>query len=516
MDAACAKDPECVYVEGTKAAAASLGRVLILGLGVSGKAAARYCASLVGGRVQALFVAAGARTSDSERFCTDELPAGTAVAYGDDGVSQLIAGMDDASEAPFDLCIASPGIPFWHELYEQALAASAELVSEVDFAWRESARDSRWVAITGTNGKTTTTALCAALLQAGGLSANAVGNIGDTCIEAVSAGETDVYVAELSSYQLASCKRFVPDAAVILNITPDHLHWHKSFEAYRQAKLDVLDMLARGDDGLAVLDATDDEVRACVRSLRAQSEEQRGFAYIPLGTKAGIGGDMRAACGADNAAFLDGQGVMRIAYRGVVHAVGAATDAELKGEHNVHNMLAAASVAVGFGIDDDRIEDTMLAFPALEHRIEPCGSVAGIECFNDSKATNTDAVLKALAAFQGQRLVVLLGGQDKGTDLAELVTAVHEASFAAVCYGEAGPRFMRAFEEARGKAPEGFQVFAAQHMEEALERALQIARPGDVVLLSPACASFDEFKSFEHRGRVFKDLVAAHAARQGA
>ena len=506
------------YLENTKMAAAHLGKVLVLGLGVSGKATARYCADLLGGRVDELYVAAGARNADSEAFVAT-LPAAVAVEFGDDAVGPLA----EAAGGSFDICIASPGIPYWAPLYEQGQKASDELVSEVEFAWRESAEDSTWVAITGTNGKTTTTACCAAVLQAAGMAAAAVGNIGDTCITAVKGASTDVYVAEVSSYQLASTRYFAPDVAVLLNITPDHVHWHKTLEAYAQAKFNVLRNLdsARGVSPklggrrVAILDATNDVVRAKVRECKAIDEQARGFSYIPLGTKAGIFGDMRAACGALNAAFLDEDGHLHVAFDGTDHVLLAAEDLKIPGEHNIGNALMVAATAIVLGVADDVVSQALASFESLPHRIEPCGTVNGVRCYNDSKATNPDATIKALAAFPTTRPVVLLGGDDKGTDLAELVDTAYAHVRAAVCFGAGGPRFRDAFEQAADRAPQDFVLVSAGGLEDALDTALGIARAGDVLLLSPACASFDEFHSFEERGDVFKQLVAQRAEKAG-
>ena len=510
-----------------------LGNVLVLGLGKTGKSVARYCAGLLGSRVDALFIAAGGRNADSQAFIEslagETSNSGTpfSYAFGDDALEGV--------EEHFDLCIASPGIPFWHELYVAGAAHSDELISEVEFSWRESDADSTWVAITGTNGKTTTTALAAHVLRECGFEADAVGNIGDVCLDAVTAGRTRVFVAEVSSYQLHSTRLFAPDVAVMLNITPDHIHWHKTLEAYRDAKFQLLDNIGRfassrtssskpdvrleakrPTGSVAILDATNDVVRAKVRELKGLTREERGFDYIPMGTAEGIHGDMRAKCGADNAAFLDGQGRLHVALAGQEHVLGTAADLQIKGEHNASNALAAAAVAVALGADDAAIASALVAFKPLEHRIEPCGSVRGIACYNDSKATNVDATLKALAAFPGQDVAIMLGGDDKGTDLSDLVAATHKHARVAVCYGEGGPRFHEAFKAAAAQAPAGFTLIAADHMEDALDATLAAARPGGVVLLSPACASFDEFRSFEHRGDVFKQLVAARAQAQGA
>ena len=521
-----------------------LGDVLVLGLGKSGKSVARYLVSLLGTRVESMFIAAGARNGDSESFVESLAVSGASYAFGD----EALAGLD----RHFDLCIASPGIPFWHQLYVDGARLSEELISEVEFSWRESALESTWIAITGTNGKTTTTALAAHVLRECGFAAEAVGNIGDVCLDAVAAGRTSVYVAEVSSYQLESTRLFAPDIAVMLNITPDHLHWHRSFEAYRDAKFKLLRgvagkcasgvplrgglsttaprVSARDDEaggasrferegdggmlrqtgGLAILDATNDVVRAKVRELK-----EAHASYVPLGTADGIAGDMRARCGAANAAFIGDDGMLTVAYRGCEHAVVPVRDLLIHGEHNASNALAAAAVAVCMGAPDDSIAAALASFEPLEHRIEPCGSVGGVACYNDSKATNVDAACKALSAFPGKRVVVLLGGDDKGTDLAALVACVHASAGVAVCFGDAGQRFVEAFQAAGVSAPAGFVLARANHMADAFDVALQHAASGDVILLSPACASFDEFTSFEQRGDVFKQLVAERAQACG-
>lgn len=459
---------------------------------------------MLGDRVSSLFVAAGARNDDSVAFVESIACAGVTYAFGDDALDSF-----DSDDRPFNVCIASPGIPYWHDLYVNGVRLSRELISEVEFAWRESDPASTWVAITGTNGKTTTTACCAHVLSECGYAARAVGNIGDVCLDAVLAGETDVYVAEVSSYQLYSMPGFIPDIAVLLNITPDHLHWHKTLEAYAQAKFHLLDNLARrgADGGVAIMDATNDVVRQRVRAYRRTTDDERGFAYIPMGTSEGIRGDMRARCGSDNAAFLDGHDALHVAFAGVDHELATSDDLLIKGDHNVSNALAAAAVAVALGADDEAISRGLCSFAPLEHRIEPCGNVGGIACFNDSKATNVDATLKALAAFPGKRLHILLGGDDKGTDLSDLVAATCAHACTAVCFGQAGPRFAEAFGDRAG-----IEILRAAHLEDALDAALSVAEPGDVVLLSPACASFDEFKSFEERGDVFKRLVVERAS----
>ena len=483
-------------IPGRKHAPARLGRVLVLGLGKSGKAAVDYCLDLVGSRVESVTVAAGARTPDAEAFAQAARSRGARVFFDHEDI-----------EEAYDLCIASPGIPQTSAFYASAEAACGELVSEIEFAWRESAADARWVAITGTNGKTTTTSLATAILREGGFDARAVGNIGDVALIGVAAGDADVYVAEVSSFQLASTRLFAPNVAVVLSITPDHLAWHGGFEAYAEAKFKALSNLSSAPGAVAVLAATDDTVRAKVRELKSLGEA-RGFAYIPIGTASGLRESMVDRCGAEAAAFVDVDETLRIDVAGTTHRLCAVADLPIKGEHNIENALAAASCAIALGVSDETISRALAEFPPLEHRIEPCGEVSGVAFVNDSKATNVDATIRAYSAFAPGTAVVLLGGCDKMTDLAPLVKATRENAKAAVCFGDAGERFFGAFAQA---AAEGFPVVRAQHLADAFDAACSIAEPGDTVLLSPACSSFDEFSCFEERGEAFKELVRIRA-----
>lgn len=483
------------YLPGTKQAPVSLGKVLVLGLGKSGKAVSSYCKNLLGSRVDTLTIAAGADNPAAREF---------AASLEERGVEVLFETYDFSES--YDICIASPGISEFSDFYQAAKRVAREVVSEVEFAWRESSADSVWIAITGTNGKTTTTALAAHLLQSAGKRAAAVGNIGDTCIDAVAQGNLDYYVAEVSSYQLASTRNFAPQAAVLLNITPDHIKWHKTHEAYCEAKRKVYANCTEGS--VVVLDATNDTVRGYVREMKAQNPDERGYAYIPMGTSCGLASSMIEACSSENAAYLDGNQLV-VVY-GQEHRLVLADDLQIKGEHNASNALAAASAVLALGCSAEEVRKGLKSFEPLEHRIEPCGSVTGVRCYNDSKATNVDATLKALAAFGSERPVVLLGGDDKGTDLSELVEGAQAHCKSVICFGAAGPRFFEAFKNS------GVDHFSADQLRDALTVALSHAEAGDIVVLSPACASFDEFSCFEERGEVFKSLVREFAEERGA
>ena len=505
---------QTTLLNNTKHAASPLGHILVLGLGVSGTAMRNYCLDMLDSP------AAGDSASGSQspnpspsRLTALSVLTGTDEAGFDletttpGGVTRqhfaTLSGMAERVGAAFDLCVASPGISQFGPLYETAASLAKETISEVEFAWRESAADSKWIAITGTNGKTTTTALIAHLLKSCGMKAAAVGNIGDTCITAVARGDIDVYVAEVSSYQLASCKLFAPDCALLLNITPDHLAWHKSFEAYVEAKGNIFANLRACAENYAVIDATNEVARSFVKTLRDEGR----CAYVPVGTAEGISGDMRARCGSTNAAFWREDGMLVVALNGSEYELVPANDLIIEGEHNIGNALMAASAALCMQAPIDAIRQGLRTFAPLEHRLEPCGSVGGVACYNDSKATNPEATLVALHAFESKRPIVLLGGDDKGTSLTELASCAAQTCQAAVCFGAAGPRFADAI------AQTALPYKLVANMEEALDTALGMAQAGGTVLLSPACASFDEFDNFEQRGRVFKQLVAARQAQ---
>jgi UDP-N-acetylmuramoylalanine--D-glutamate ligase len=495
-----------------------------LGVGTTGQAVIDYCLTLMGcgeGRVVSLTIYPGSAAPP-------ELP--------DDPRIQVHPAIQTV-RGSYDLTIVSPGIPPTSELYRSAQSCSRELISEPEFAYRES--PDHWLAVTGTNGKTTTTALLTHLLTVAGWKARAVGNIGTPCISAVAQRQPGEWlVAELSSYQLASTRLFAPEAAILLNITPDHLSWHGSLTEYAQAKELVFANMAPGSP--RIIDATAAETRALVKRFRA-----KGQRVIPLGTAEGLWGDMTTRCGALEAAFVEStSSLLTVVCAGQRHGLLPAAELQIKGSHNQQNALAAAAAALAIGVSLAAVREGLATFRPLEHRIEPSGTVCGVHFFNDSKATNPEATIKALSAFDDLPVVLMLGGRDKGTELTELVAACEDSCRAVVCYGEAGRRLYAAFNDhprperqrlkhiafksrsrsnvciARfsgclqltGAFPE---VALAGDFRQAFDAAVGLAQAGDVLLLSPACASFDEFDSYEHRGAVFKALVQGLGAEDG-
>jgi len=383
----------------------------------------------------------------------------------------------------FDLCIASPGIPPSAPIMASAREACPRVVSEVEFAYRRSSCP--WVAVTGTNGKTTTTALLAHLLNAGGIPARPVGNYGPPAMDAVAdADSQEVLVAEVSSFQLALTDTFKPRAAVLLNITPDHIDWHGSFEAYASDKARIFANL--GADDVAVIDVDDEGSAPYAETVAA-----RGVRVVRVS---------RGHAAEQGAGVVDGILTLQTA-EGLAPLV-AASELRIRGPHNVSNALAAAAAAHSLGASPSDIAWGLRSFEPIEHRLEPAGDACGAEWFNDSKATNPDAVFKALASFEGSELLVLLGGRNKGNDFRPLARVVAETCYGVVLFGEAREELASAF------AGADLDVREVPDLKGAVAAACSMARAGSAVVLSPACASFDEFANYEERGRVFKRLVA--------
>ena len=490
-----------------------MGRdVLILGLGASGAAAAGHALS----DGESVVVYAGTATPASRETARELEAAGARVVFDCEDV-----------EGSHALCVASPGIPQTSHFYESALRASDELICEPEHAWRSSPEG--WVGVTGTNGKTTTAALIAHILSACGDPCSLCGNTQDaTATEAaLSRADGGSIVCELSSYQLASTTRFAPEVGVLTNIGSDHLAWHGGQSEYARAKLRLFANMGAGST--AVVCAEVDGWEDLERDLLS-----RGADFVVVGVRrerscAWCEGDPSRS---DSVLHLvDGDGT-----DSVLCTVG---DLSIRGPHNVSNALAAAVAARARMRGDDpppvagipfcssgagarvrrdeqngisgtcsggvtQIAAALATFEPLAHRIESCGSADGIEFLDDSKATNTDAAIVAVRSFPGRPVVLLAGGRDKNGPLDDLVTVCRECCRHVVAYGEAQERFYSAMRS--GNVP----VTRAEGMRDAFDEACSIARPGDVVLLSPACASFDEFSSFAERGDVFKELVAQH------
>jgi UDP-N-acetylmuramoylalanine--D-glutamate ligase len=392
------------------------------------------------------------------------------------GVKLELGAHTAASFLAQDLIVVSPGVPANLPALELARAKGIPVWSEIELAWRF--LRGKLVAITGSNGKTTTTSLVAHILKTAGVPTLVGGNIGTPLLALVeSSTDSSVTVAEISSFQLETIQDFRPEVGVLLNLTPDHLDRHASFEAYAAAKMRLFENQL--DRDAAVLNADDPEITKRMPS--------RPHTYWFSRQK-------RVAEGA----FLrDGEIVFRA--DGAETVVARQNEIPLRGDHNLENVLAACAAAYLAGAPAAAIAGGVKTFRAVEHRLEFVAEAGGVEFYNDSKATNVDATLKAIEAFPGP-MIVILGGKDKGSPYTPLVEPLRQRARLTLLIGAAADKIAADL----GALP----VEQAGTLERAVKRAMESARPGDVVLLAPACSSFDQFENYEHRGRVFKELVA--------
>ncbi|MCW5824519.1 MAG: UDP-N-acetylmuramoyl-L-alanine--D-glutamate ligase [Cyanobacteria bacterium TGS_CYA1] len=385
------------------------------------------------------------------------------------------------------LCIVSPGMAPNLPIIVTARERGIEVVSDIEFAFRRASEAKMpIVAVTGTNGKSTTTALISHILSSSGLCAPYCGNIGVPILEVLTEAEegkkVDFLVAEVSSYQLEYCTDFAPKVGVWLNLTPDHLDWHQGLEPYIKAKQKLF--YKQGMSSFAVLNYDD----PIVISTTTMAE------IFPFSQKSELENCIQGAYVSDN--FICLRRNMQ------VHVLCRVDQLKIKGAHNVENALAAASCALLLGVDSKAIASALQSFTALEHRLEFIDTIDGIEFFNDSKATNTESTIKALEAFGDQKVVLIAGGKDKGTSLTDLANRVRQCTSAVILIGEAADRFNLNFTQA------GVQnIYRVATLDAAVKLALEL-KLGPVVL-SPACASFDMFRDYEERGHVFKNIVRA-------
>ena len=373
-----------------------------------------------------------------------------------------------------DLVVLSPGVPADLEPIETARKSGATVMGEVELA--SYFLKGPIIGITGSNGKTTTTALVGHILQESGVPVQVGGNIGTAVTAMVESSRPDQWnVLELSSFQLETICHFRAEIAVALNVTPDHLDRHHTFENYAAAKGRLFETQQPGDT--AVLNA-DDPV--CVGY--AALTKARPF-WFSSTHAVSPGVSLR-----DGELWFDGVKMM------------PAAEIPIRGLHNVENTMAAAAACRQAGASLEQIAAAVRTFHAVEHRLEFVRNVSGVDFYNDSKATNVDATLKALDAFPGG-LWVILGGKDKGSDYTVLRAPLSKKARAAMLIGAAAAKI-------RGQIEGAVPLMDSKTLDVAVRDAYAAAKPGDTVLLAPACASFDQFENYEHRGRVFKSLVA--------
>lgn len=435
-------------------------RALVLGLGKSGLAAVRF------------LVARGAIVAAADARAKSELAA-AAASLEHLPVRLHFGGHPDALLVEQDLVVPSPGVPWDLPGLAFARQRGVAVCGELELA--AGALRGRVIGVTGTNGKTTTVSLIDHVLRRAGVSGRLAGNVGTPVLEIAAGSRTeDWHVLELSSFQLEAAASFRCHVAAVLNVTPDHLDRHRDFADYAAAKARILRNQRSGDT--AVFNASDPHCRAMEPAARG--------AVVRFGIRCADGVD---ACASEG----------RIRYRGEEVAE---TDLPIRGEHNLENALAAVAACALAGVSVEVIGRALKSFQPVEHRMEFVATIRGVDYYNDSKATNVAAAVKACGSFS-RGLWAILGGYDKGSDYTPLAPVLRRNAREALLIGEAAPLIR---DQLGGAVP----VAEARTLRAALERAAARAEPGDTVLLAPACASFDQYPNYIQRGCDFRRIVA--------
>ena len=442
--------------------------VLVVGLGKSGVASALF------------LKAHGARVTVSDTKSGDELRNEIPVLL-DHGITVETGGHGERTFRGQDLIVVSPGVPFDAPPLVQARGLGESVIGEIELAAQF--LPGPIIAITGSNGKTTTTTLVGEILTVGGLPTLVGGNIGTPAISLAERAKPEtVTVLEISSFQLETIQTFRAKVAVVLNVTPDHLDRHRTFEIYANAKARIFENQQASD--FAVLNADDATCVAMASRTRAQ------VFWFSRQKEVEQGAWVRDA----NIVFRDVNGQREILQ---------VSEIPLKGAHNLENVLAAVCAGMLMGCAPDKIREAVRNFRAVEHRLEFVATIGGVDYYNDSKATNVDATIKALESFPAN-IHLILGGKDKGSDYTVLNDLLRKRVKRVYTIGAAASKIESQIVSSKDGGPE---VIHSQTLENAIRSAHSAAKPGDVVLLAPACASFDQFKSYEHRGKVFKEIV---------
>jgi len=447
-------------------------RVLVVGLGKSGIAAALFLRDK------------GARVTVSDARSAKELEE-QIPALLDAGVMVETGGHGILTFRRQDLIVVSPGVPYDTPELAQSRALGMPVIGELELACRF--LQGEITAVTGSNGKTTTTSLIGDIFAHGGRDTLVGGNIGLPVIELVErASAKTMNVLEVSSFQLETVEEFAPHIAVVLNITPDHLDRHGSFENYAAMKARITENQTPSD--FLVLNGEDKPTQMIAGKTQAQVFWFSSRRPIKQG------------------AFVHGENIVFVPREGgPTEPIMSVAEIPLKGAHNVENVLAAVCATRLGGVEAARIREAVRKFKAVEHRLEFVAEVRGVAYYNDSKATNVDATKKALEAFpDGVHLI--LGGKDKNSDYTELADLIRSRVKTVATIGSAAEKIERHLAGVT-------KIVSAGTLAAAVRTVSESATPGDVVLLAPACSSFDQFENYEHRGRTFKEIVSELAAQ---
>jgi len=446
--------------------------ILVVGLGKSGIAAARFCAMR------------GANVTASDTKSADEL-ADAISELSDVKVTFSLGQNDPVLPGNSDLIVASPGVPAQLPGFDDALTRGVPIVGEMELAVRE--LNIPIIAVTGTNGKTTTVSLIGHLLKTSGIRHVVAGNIGTPLLDVIDeAGESEVVVLEASSFQIETSPSLRPRIAIWLNVTPDHLDRHSTIESYVNCKAKMFDGMTENDFG--IYNAADDKVFQAVMTSKCRLLPFDAGGRLFSGQNHKYG---RAWFG-DGDLWVDLQGGTRNCY--------PLNGVSLRGAHNRENMLAAIMASELSGADVEKMRIGLETFRGLPHRMEYACEYMGVSYYDDSKGTNVGATARALEEC-AEPVVLIAGGIAKGADFSSLKPLISKGVKHLVLIGESAGRMSEEFAGLAG-------ISRASSMEDAVEKAASVADPGDVVLLSPACASFDMFRDYAERGEVFVSSVS--------
>lgn len=434
-------------------------KTLVIGAGKSGVAAANFLA------------ARGETVLLTDANAAPDLPYPL-----HDAVSSAFGRQDAALLDGVGMMVLSPGVPRTIPLLQQVEATAIPVIGEIELAYRHMPQGSTIVAITGSNGKSTTTALIGEILKIDGRQPIVAGNIGEPFIAALDSERPRIYVLELSSFQLESVDTFRADVALLLNVTPDHMDRYPTFDAYAAAKYRIFRNQEPHD--VAIVNASDR--RGAPRESKARLRRFSSSRPVEEGT------------------LLDGDDLV-LRHEGSERRIPRAS-LKLEGTANVENALAAWLAARAVGVDDVSVQIAFGSFAGLPHRMVLVRELDGVRWINDSKGTNVDATLKSLESFPADSVWLILGGKDKAGEFERMRELVSQKTRAVVTIGAAAARIASALDGAA-------TIVAAGDMQHAVAHARDHAKSGDTVLLSPACASFDQYRNFEHRGEHFEELV---------
>ena len=443
-------------------------KILVAGLARSGIAAARLAEAH-----GAIVTVTDTRSGEELRESLDRISSQVKTSLGKPSKQDYLGS---------DLVVLSPGIPPHQAWIEEAVSAGVKVIGEVELAYM--LMDGKIAGITGTNGKTTTTLLTGAILSAAGLDIEVTGNVGtalsESVLKAAQERRRPLFVTELSSFQLEKTRDFHCNIALILNCAPDHLDRYPDFESYRETKFRIF--LNQSENDFAVINADDDSLMKKAGQLRAQ--------VFPFSISRIL----------EQGVFLK-EGSLWVKWKGCEKKLLETSNIGLRGEHNLENTAAALSISFLAGADTGKMTEAVKNFKGVEHRLEFVTRLDGVDYLNDSKSTTVHSTIRALQSIPGN-IILIMGGSDKGDDFTRLQPIIRERVTRIILLGETAKKI-------RSQLNDVVPILHVNSLEQAVTAAKGFSGPGDTILLSPACASFDMFKNFEHRGEIFKSLVVS-------